>query len=283
LSLYDDIQEKLENVRVYDGYFFASCLWHGTDNHPSMQVKENGWFECKTCHKHGSIKYLASQVNRSNFGGKIKSNDRPFLPQWSRWYSQFGEIDEVATVAHKKLLKYPETGFYFKKRKVDQFIKQGMFGTLDGWNLFPILDRNRTVIDIIVRSGKPNSENKYVLRPDDNRENPNLYVPNWKRVDDSDDLYIVYGIMDAWALEAIGLPVVTGSAGKSIHPDSFKEFKYKYIHIIPDRYEERDAYNLALSLGSQTDVIRMNWPDEDYKDCDDIRRKLGEDTLRKLI
>jgi CHC2 zinc finger len=278
-QLYESLQEIMEGT-PYDGYFAANCPFHN-DSSPSLMVYESdGKFYCKSCRKSGNLKFLASKVK----GGTFRTTQRlkTVLPRWSKWERRYGNIQEIALAAHQSLLRNKSFQGYFKRRKIDQFIKQGMFGYLDGWNLFPVLNADRKVIDIVVRANRGKGNTRYVLHPDHEREFTYLYVPNWERISKSAYVYVVYGIIDAWALEALDEPVVTGTSGKSLNADILKPLnKYEY-DIIPDKYEESDAANLCNSLGWMGKVLRLKYKD-DCKDPDDVRVKHGERYLYDLI
>jgi DNA primase len=110
---------------------------------------------------------------------------------------------------------------------------------------------------------------------------PPLYVPNWKRVLDSDTVFVVYGIIDAWAFEDLGLPCVTGITGKSLSYKHLKEFDKRFV-IVPDKYEEDAAEHLANKTGWRATVKRLKWPPE-CKDPDEIRVKVGIKALATAI
>ena len=281
MSLYEELQERLESVVEYDGYFMALCPFHA-DHRPSLRVQRK-YFDCMaaSCGKTGTLKYLASQLSRVNLLGKIYTSSRPVLPKWRKWERMYGDINGIAQAAHDNLFKFTDYQTYFKKRKIDQFIKQGLFGCISGWITFPIFDKDQRIIDIVCRAWRGKKDTKYVLRPNDKRESPYLYCPNWRRVNESDNLYVVFGMVDAWAMEALGFPSVTGTAGKSINPELIKELR-KRTQIIPDMHEEKDAYKLEFALGWRASVITLPYP-EGTKDPDGIRMQYGDGRLKTLI
>lgn len=284
MSLYTTLQDQMRNVHVYADYFMASCPWAGErpghssshDEHPSLMVHEDG-FHCKACGIGGELAYLAKrvkvkgvpapQVTRSHFSS---------LPQWRRWAQDYGDLIDIARHAHQSLLRYKQFGWgYLRKRKIDQFVEPGYFGFLDGWCVFPVLNEHRQVLDIVTRSTK---QKQYVVSPCHSRA---LYVPDWQRVLEAEQVYVVYGIIDSWALYACGLPVVTGISGKSLSADQLKPLGKRYV-IVPDRYEEQEAYRLAGELGWRAEVLRLRYPDG-CKDPDDVRREQGTEQLEQLL
>lgn len=274
MSLYDSLQEQMNNVHIYADYFMASCPWHGRDEHPSLMVHPDG-FKCLTCGKGGSLEYLAGKWNVRKQPIKVTRSQSSVLPRWRRWEQEYGDLTDIARVAHLSLKRNIIYNWYFKKRKIDQFISEGYFGYLDGWCVFPVLDTHYKVQDIVVRSAKAK---QYVVSPAATHP---LYVPNWTAVEEAETIYVVYGIIDSWALYDCGLPVVTGTSGKSLSAALLKPLDKRYI-IVPDQYEERDAYKLAGELGWRASVLRLPYP-SDCKDPDDIRRNFNVETLTNLL
>jgi len=282
-DLQASLAEKMEQVQWHGEYFSAICPFphHGhKESHPSMMVYTDG-FVCMGCRKNGKLEYLLQQVSKSSNLLQSFSTTKPaILPRWGNWSNRFGDLEGITAAAYNNLNRKEENKWWFKRRKIDGFIHVGYFGYLDGWAIFPVLDKDTNVIDIVVRATKGKGSTKYVLPPAI-RTMPNIYVPNWNRVLNSDTVYIVYGIVDSWSFESIELPVVTGTTGKSLSPERLKPLDKKWI-IIPDRYEEDAAYQLANKLGWKARVQRIKWP-SGIKDCDEIRMTFGNTALRNII
>lgn len=281
MTLYETLLEQLNGIEYHD-YFMACCVFH-SDSKPSLMVHEDG-FKCLACGTSGGLRYLAKQVLKGNLNESVKlkpAGVRPVLPAWKSWEEKFGDLNGIVERGHKMLLKFPRYQIYFKKRLLMEFAQQGKFGFISGWCLFPILDQTGKVIDIVVRSSRKEAEVRYVLHPDSRRESPYLYCPDWNRIKEASVICVVFGIVDSWALYSIGLPVVTGTSGKSLNPERLKELDKEFI-IIPDKEEEKAAYSLANQLGWRGDVKLLKYPDE-CKDPDDVRRKFGEKQLTELI
>lgn len=279
MGLYESLQDKLNNVRTYSTYFMCSCLWHGADHNPSLMVHEDG-YHCKACGKHGSLAYL-DKVLGSHFrmtqSQTVKSN---VLPRWKKWEQEHGSIEGIANYAHKSLLKFPQFQSYFKKRKIDNFITLGHFGYIDGWILFPVFSQRMEVVDIIIRAGTSKNNVRYVLIRGDTYGTTHLYSPNWTRAIQSDTIYIVFGVIDSWSMESIGLPCVTGCTGKSLSADLLKPLGKKFI-IVPDEGEERESHILANKLGWRASVKKLKY--DDCKDPDEVRAKFGNEHLLQMI
>lgn len=282
-DLQSQLAEKMEQVQWHGEYFSAICLFPHNgykETHPSMLVYSDG-YTCLGCKRSGSLKYLVSLISRMSLKETIKITKPNILPKWRKWGYKYGDIEEIADEAHDCLLRWKGHQDFFRRRKIDQFIKQGQFGYLDGWALFPVMEENRKVIDIVVRATKGKGGTKYVVRSDKGRITPNVYVPNWKRFMESDTVYVPYGIIDAWAFESIGLACLTGTTGQSLSPERLKPYGKDWI-IVPDRDEEDAAYNLANQLGWRAEVKRVKYP-SGMKDCDEIRMKLGAEELKGYL
>ena len=278
MSLYDSLQEKLDG-RPYSNYFVCLCPFH-KESRPSFFVYEDGRFFCKSCNKSGTVEYLDKFLG-SHFRLTQSQKSKPqLLPRWRQWEQAFGNIEGIANHAHKSLLKFPQFQSYFKKRMIDEYIEQGKFGYISGWNLFPIFAPDGRIVDIVVRAGKTKGDARYVLRPDNGRDTPYLYSPSWDRVKQSDTIIVCFGIIDAWAFESIGLACLTGSTGKSLSHESLKPLNKKFI-IIPDLNEERDAHILANKLGWRATVKVLKY--DGCKDPDGVRVKYGNQHLLQLI
>lgn len=286
MTIYENIQERVE-VTLYSNYLSTHCVFHDyISKSPSLFVYEDadkpegyGRFYCSSCGKSGTHKYLWTKLTGVTPNLPSSRKEQKFLPNWKGWNKQFGSIEELVRFANENVTRHPGFDFYFKKRNLLGIYEQCMLGYKDEWILFPIFDPQGKIIDVICRDSKGRS--KYIIHPDDTRESPYLYVPNWKRVMSANLVYIVYGIVDALALELCELPVITGSTGKSLSYKRLIQLNKKYV-IIPDKDEEDAARKLATELGNFTRIIRLPF-EEDEKDPDDIRMKRGLDVLKKLI
>jgi len=287
MTYYERIKELVE-YHQYADYISVRCPFPDhTDESPSCFVYEdvdkpenNRKFHCSGCGKTGTHQYLLKVITGHNVS--VVPNARKtqkFLPRWARWEQEYGSIENLVHHAHNNLnLPYYQT--FFKKRKIESMIEQLKLGMIGAWAIFPIFDSAGKVVDVVVRNTQRYGDSRYVIHPSDN-ETPLLYVPNWKRVNASKHVYIVYGIIDAISLEMGELPVITGLTGKSLSYTRLINLGKKYS-IIPDKGEELAARNLAASLGNFTKVIRLPFEDSE-KDTDNIRTLRGVETLKSLI
>jgi hypothetical protein len=287
--IYDDLFDEI-GVKRYTNYFSARCQYPDhEDSSPSMLVYADvdkpdglGRFYCSGCNRGNTHTYLLHLIGKSGYARKPEHNQQIFQPMWRTWQQQYSSISELAQSAHNimKVLPSRSRAAYFKQRALLPVVDQCVLGMKEAWATFPIFDQSGKIIDIIVRNTLKVGESKYIIHPND-ESTPLLYVPNWKRVLQSDVVYIVYGIVDALALEMCGLPVVTGSTGKSLSNKRLIALNKRWC-IIPDRREEEAAYKLAKGLGNFTEVRLIPYQ-SDEKDPDDVRMKRGLDTLKSLI
>ena len=279
MSLYDSLLDRM-NGTEYSGYFSACCPFHN-DSHPSLFVYSDG-FRCASCGERGALQKLDEKVRRGFFHRDTVS---VVLPRWKKWEREYGGLEGIADFAHESLLKSRSHRKYFEERQCEKFIKAGRLGYLSGWAVIPVFERDQHITNIVVRAVSRKGNSRYVISPisvDDGSDSHRpLYCPNWKRVEGSDLIYVVYGIFDAISLELAGLPVVTGITGKSLSSDLIEPMR-KRVVILPDKGEERDAHRLANDLGWRATVKELDFPDG-AKDPDDIRRIYGNDYLKEMI
>jgi hypothetical protein len=277
-DLYTSLMERLEG-REYQNYFSAFCPF---DQHktPALLVFSDGMVKCLSCDKIWSHKQLDHKIG-SHFIQTQKSNTvSRVLPRWRRWEEKYGSLEGIADAAHRSLVAQPIFQTYFKRRKIYDFVDEGHLGYLDGWILFPVLDKNRTIQDIVVRSVSKHSDIRYVLCPGDVGLR-SIYVPSWKKVQQTEVVYVVYGIIDAISLHLAGLPSISGITGKSLSADLLKPLGKRFI-IVPDENEEKEAHRLANSLGWRCSVKELKYEDG-CKDPDDMRRKFGNEYLLQAL
>jgi hypothetical protein len=159
-------------------------------------------------------------------------------------------------------------------------VDEGHLGFIDGWITFPVFDSRNSLCDIVVRSTSSHSNTRYVVHPCVVGTRP-LYVPSWKRVNESPLVYVVYGLIDSISLHLAGLPVVTGITGKSLNADLLRPLGKRFV-IIPDKGEEQEARLLANKLGWRCTVKQLKYEDG-CKDPDDVRKTFGNEYLLNAI
>lgn len=272
----DDVSEYLEQWHKYGEYGMAVCVWHD-DHNPSMRVHPNG-YKCMSCGAHGSLEKLYSKVS-----GRIVSKERSYNPAqriWKSWEEKFGSIQIATKVAHRELASSPGLGNYLKSRKIDENIKPGKLGFLDGYYTFPIRDEWDEVHGIIARASPTiqTKSNRYTASPNCPIK---LYAPNWRKVLKDSSLYVCYGTIDSWTLVMAGYAGITGISGQEFNFHHLDRFR-KPIYIIPDRGEEKNSLALQCSLGWRGMSLFLEWPDG-CKDLNDVHVNYGIDKVIELI
>lgn len=275
MSTYSQLQEKL-NGHPYNGYFTSLCVFH-SDHSPSFFVWEDGRYRCKTCGASGTNEYLLRYLGGHEV--KAKKGKSQVLPQWIAWENKWGDLEGIARHAHESCKRYPQWMFYFKERKIDEFFELGYFGYIEGWVTFPVFDEKRKIQNIVARHTKRKDVRYAIKHLEDNH--PILYCPNWNRVKNSEVVYVPFGIIDSWAFESLRLASVTGITGKSLSAELLKSLG-KQIVIIPDEWEENEAYGIANLLGWRGRVKRISYP-EGVKDPDGLRTRFGNEYLLQVI
>lgn len=276
ISLYDSLLERMEG-HPYSHYFSTFCPF---DSHktPALLVFDDGLAKCLSCEKVWTHQQLDRKIG-SHFMPHHIDTVSVVLPQWRRWEQKYGDLNGIAQAAHRNLVRNPNYQTYLRRRKIYEYVEDGCLGYLDGWITFPVMDVQLSIIDIVVRSIQRDTDVRYVVHPGGDIRP--LYVPSWGKVTKSETVYVVYGIIDAISLHLAGLPVVTGVTGKSLSPDLLKPLRKRFL-IVPDAGEELAATRLANSLGWRARVKKISWP-EGTKDCDDIRRTFGNDSLIQAL
>jgi hypothetical protein len=275
MTLYTQLQERLQG-HPYNGYFACACVFHD-DHNPSMFVYEDSQrYSCKSCGARGTLEHLARKLNT---GYRVATTSAPVvLPRWREWERKWGNLQGIAEHAHKSIKNFPAWGFYFRDRGIFQYYEQGMFGFADNWALFPVLDANRKVQNIVVRHTQ--NKGRYAIKSVEDKS-PLLYCPNWHRVNSSDVVYVPFGIVDAWAFESVGLACVTGITGKALDPSLLAGLNKKIV-LIPDMWEEKEAHRIANQIGWRAKVKSVIYPD-DCKDPDNVRRIFGDSYFMNWI
>lgn len=276
MSLYEQLLEKLDG-REYGHYFSAFCPF---DEHktPALLVFDDGLAKCLSCNKVWSHETLAKKIGTSVQVTQSQPSGR-ILPRWYAWEEKYGDLNGIAQYAHETLKRYPKK--WFKERQIEKYVEVGNLGFLDGWATFPVRNESGELLDIVVRAIKGKGDTRYVVSPVLSDSSRPLYVPNWKRVIEARTVYVVFGMIDAIALELMGLPCVTGITGKAVPVDKLQELNKRFI-ILPDKGEEEDAHKLANAYGMGARVKTLMFP-PDTKDPDDIRIKYGNDVLLQMI
>lgn len=276
----DDVSDYLEQFHQYDGYAMACCPFH-SDNSPSLMIT-SGRFYCKSssCGKSGSIEYLYSYVS----GRPIQSHKKVYNPSayiWDKWIDKYGSIQNVCDFANDQIINKPELGNYLYQRKLTlEQIKFGHLGFLSGYYIFPIKDELGKIQGAVARASPTiqTKDNRYSASKDCPVK---IYVPDWKKLNEDEEIYLVFGTIDAWSLLMAGYASLTGISGQQFRPE-FLDGIRKPIYIIADKGEHKSAIKLQSRLGWRGRRLDIDWP-ENTKDPNGIHKEYGLDALKEKI
>lgn len=275
---YPSILAKLTGVKEYSTYATSLCPVHG-ESHPSLFIYQDGFAHCMSCGWKGSWSKLEKELKGyvPPVVTEHKVSHAHNLP------SDLVECEIACNEAHRFLLeKYDPLASYLISRKVENRIIPNHLGFFDGWYTIPVYDNSNTFIGAVQRAS-PAKQSETGLRfstPKDQK--PLVYIPDYKRVAESDYLCVVFGIFDSLSLCELGIPVCTPTAGKnSMHPNMLSWCR-KPIVIIPDKGEESTALSLLTSLGWRGRIVTVAYKDG-LKDCADMYQHGYGDILIEQI
>jgi len=256
-STFAILQEDMGG-RSYGHYFLARCLWH-TDQHPSLLVFEKS-YRCLSCNRTGPLTELQTEVSEG-YQKPMPTFRNPF-----RAWLQAQSLQNILKSAYQCLQHFPQQGDYLYRRGITpQSIKQLKIGWKANIFTFPIF-QEKTLVGCTARYDQASHNHIRYFNPPNQADY--LYVPNASQVNNSMTIYCVFGILDAITLTQLGYPVVTGTQGKHINPQLFKDLRKKIV-IIPDRKEEADALKLANALDWRGTYYRYPYPPA-CKDINDV-------------
>lgn len=262
----DKLEGKLDRVKRYENYLLSLCPFHD-DHNPSFLVYEE-YYVCKACGKKGKTTALLDKLDYS-----YVQPSRSFYTNnpWTGWLRSYS-LEEVTKKAYNVLQKLPHQGIYLHRRGIDhELITNLKIGYLDGWYTIPVFDKQNNLIGSVARIGDTESDVRYMTPPD---QEMLLYCPNWRRLEASRSVFIVYGMIDSVSLEKLGLASLTGTLGKNLDAELLRDIR-KRMYIIPDNGEEKEANILASELGWRGHTTVPDYP-YDAKDVNDLLVKYPE-------
>lgn len=275
----DDLEEYLESFHRYSSYAMACCPFHD-DSSPSLFITENGYYCKSDCGARGSLQKLYSHLS----GRPIQTSKKVYNPSafiWDRWIEKYGSVLDACRVAHVQLSDRPELGEYLYKRGLTQYqITMGALGFLGGYYTFPIKDENNKIQGAVARASP-------TIQTKDNRYSASkncpikLYIPSWEAVNNSNEMYVCYGTLDAWSLLMAGYPAITGISGQEFRAEHLDQFR-KRIYIVADKREEKSAVHLQRGLNWRGQRLDIQWLDG-TKDINDIHVKYGLDIVKEKV
>ena len=276
----DDLRDYLEQYHQYDGYAVACCCFHD-DRSPSMFISDKGYY-CKSsaCGARGSLAKLYGHVS----GHPVQVTKKVYNPSayiWDKWIDKYDSVANTCHHAHTQLSNRPELGEYLYKRKLTQNqITSGYIGYLGGYYIFPIRDENGKIQGAVARASPSiqTKDNRYSASKDCPVK---IYVPSWEALNNSDEIYLCFGTLDAWSLLMAGYPSLTGISGQQFRPEFLDQFR-KPIYIVADKHEHKSSITLQSHLGWRGRRLDLNWPDK-TKDPNGIHVQYEIDLLKEKI
>ena len=262
------------------GYLLTNCPWHD-DSKRSLLVYPDGWWHCLgECQTSGPNHRLYSEFSSP---GSTRRGSRdvargypPNVP--SNISDQILFVEEAkATIQRNSSFRW-----YSEQRGVEGRIETCELGWHEGWLVLPIYSPERDLTGIIMRSGPQAQKLTGTRFTQPTGQRAMIYCPDWSLLDRSDQIYVVYGMIDALTLSELRLPVVTTTGGaKSFKPEWLTSYR-KPIIVVPDLGELAQARKLAGRLGWRGKVGQLSYPN-DFKDPNDyLQYGRGKDLLYEL-
>jgi len=265
---FDEIVQQFEYVRDHGHYVSTLCPYHN-DREPSLLIFGDGRFVCLACGERGNLTKLQKQLNGWTAPDVIvkSSGCSSVLPS---------DIDDLLSVVYSanRMLKELDDPLanYIRRRGIYNRIVPQKLGYYKGWYTIPIFDRKKVLQGVIARASDAIQESTGRRYDIPKGQEALVYVPDWKLVDDSDYIIVVYGMIDALSLCELGFASCTPTSGKdSMKPDMLDDFR-KRIIVIPDKGEENTARKLVSGLGWRGKELLLEYPDE-CKDPNDLLSK----------
>ena len=273
----DELLELLEGQK-YENYIMAKCIFH-SDSRPSLMIHADS-YKCLSCGAHGSTQSLLSNLSKSIPVAMFQAT-KEYRNPFTEWLRKDQYVEKILIKAWQSLTTNPHQATYLHSRGISaEDCKRFLLGYRENWFTIPLKSMNNSIVGAIARAGEGNdSESKYVVPAG---QSPNiLYIPSIKSIEKSDKIYLTFGPLDALSLSVCGIAAVSTTVGKRLSPAALNNFK-KTIIIIPDRGEEKEAYEIAACLGWRGKVLHGRYP-EGAKDCNDVLRLYGPAKLQAML
>lgn len=261
--LLDQISEIMGGEH-YGTYLAVRCPFHG-DSHPSMMVYED-WYRCKACDANGPTKKLYNHI-KGGVSYSYGHEEEQYYPNpfggWLRRESLNATLHRAWTNANLN----PGLLGYLTKRGISGADRRKLgIGVLAEYFTFPVFNQNNKICGAFVRSNGTIPSSRYFVPKD---QDPNLlYVPSWKRIQESRVIFLTFGPIDAISLHLLGFASISTLSGKTIDTSALDDIR-KRIIFIPDYGEDKEAMRLAARLGWRGGVCHFPYPDQ-TKDMNDV-------------
>lgn len=251
---YEDLRTALPDAQEYDNYLLTNCVYHD-DRHPSMLIFKDGFWRCLGCGKWGGWRDLWDKLK----GRPIRVRSEKRVGWMGPNISDYDSLNSVCYQAHLDLLQFSSYQWYLEQRGLDGRIEINELGYFEGWYTVPVYDKLGNFVTAVFRAAphvqKVSGERYRTMHA------PVPYVPDWRLLETSKFIFVVYGVLDALTLAELRMPVMTSTAGLNFNPEWLDEYR-KPILIIPDDQEEerKSAIELQKALGWRGKMIRLDYP-----------------------
>lgn len=274
-----EISDHLENAHEYSGYWSALCPFH-SDSKPSLMIYPDHYY-CTACGARGSLEYLLAKIGKGYY---VPKNQVTISPNWGKWLSDT-DLRGFSKQAHSFLMRNKEYQLYLKKRGIISMLEEMRIGFRDGYFIFPIFNSDGTVINLVARCGETLQEmtgNRYFSCPFEYSGNRGtIYCTDFELIQQSPYIIVVFGIFDLLSLGVLNVPSITFTNGKNLPANLVEQYR-KIFYIIGDAGEEKEAKQVACSLGWRGRFINLTYP-AGCKDMSDIFTKHGKDKVLEII
>ena len=268
--------------RLSGGMLLTTCPFH-EDSTPSLGVYETPerHYHCFGCKAHGSWRELWEVLGSPGtvvLAPPDRSDSWYDRPRWG------GDtpLAQYAERSHLALVSQPHLHWYIQDRGIEEAIEPASLGWDTGWLTVPVTDDGGEVVGIVGRA-YPHIAYKVSMRYDMPRKQPPLaYVPDWRLWNEAEIVFILFGVIDAISMVVAGLAAASPTAGKGSFDPRWLDRTDKSVVVIPDRHEDRDAFELARSLDWRGRVYIPEYENKE-KDVNDILVQRGPEGLRYAV
>ena len=262
-DILDAIYEKCEGSH-YGHYLAINCLFHD-DTRPSLMVYPD-YYRCLSCDAHGKTSDLLKKLDNTLL---LLSNTTPdYRNPWSRWLKN-NTLPKILKQSWQLLTSQPSLGNYMTGRGISpEWQRKLGIGYREDWYTIHIRNSGLKIVGAVARANAETNlaKAKYVIPSGQNTDL--LYVPDWKLLQSSSEIYLTFGILDAITLVIIGKAAMSTTGGKRLNSSALDNFR-KRIIIVPDFGETKEALCLAKELGWRGQIMNIDYP-EGCKDANDL-------------
>lgn len=269
--VFDDFMTALPMATKAGEKILGKCVFHD-DSNPSLLVFKDGYFKCLGCNKYGTWETLWNKLQ----GQPVSVQAERTIWQTPKIANE--NLEEVCYQAHEDLLQFSSYQWYLKMRGISERIETAEIGYWYGWYTFPIRDNEGNFKTAVFRAA-PHIQEVTGQRYWIPSGKPTMYVPDWRLIEKSKYIFVVFGIFDALVLNDLRMPVVTSTSGNNTFRPEWLDGYRKRVYIIPDQKEEKVAIKLASALGWRGSPKYLTFPDK-CKDPADFYKNDKKEELR---